>query len=1432
MGNSTALLLAPASGTDPRLLKSLDGNAVLVSQQAAGSRMFKTCTARLGHGGIVIVKFFRRLEGVDLSAHRDALAMQRQVLAQCPNVVPYSRIVEIESFVLLVRQHFAFNLTERFSTRPFLSSIEKRWIAYLLVKALCQMHAHKQVHGDIKSDNVLLTTWGWVVLADPAPFKPALLPSSQPQLFNFFFSATRKRCYLAPERIQSFSATPAEQPPPLKQALTDPEVGARVAARALAVAANVEPDEDDEVAAAFASAMQDNGLAAALAGGGMPADKDEVWASVKRSEHALAPSMDIFSLGVVLCELFLDGELGFGHAELLTLAQTGQSAALEHVIGKLPRGDLMRVVRSMTARDPAHRLRAQDYLDVCLGDLFPLCFETFLYPFMRSMITDDLRDSDSRIWLVVDNYGKIAHGLTGAPDVQGEALFAALAAKSPVAFKRAAASSSSASAAAASAATTAARPNQLAELVALIDALSRGEMPAAPSSSSSAQVPAKQTSRVLSHSPDSAAAATAPSEAGDSPLVIVVGLVSSCLQSARKPSSRRVALLLLERLAALADDDEVRLQRVTPFVVSSLADASPAVRRTSLYVLARVVDAIATFPPSDARVFAEYVLPAVYERARDESEMVRVALAEVLPTLANASKRFLELSQLLRVQQSAFRREPMVDGSYDADQRALHDSVEKIMARLADTNDGELTVKRALVSQVYPLCVFFGRERTDEFVLPWLISVANARSPALWPLRVALLQSIAAVGAFVGTGAVEQFLLPLVQDLLQDAEDLVVEAALRCVGSMVKLSLLRRQLVLQVCKSVLPVAFHPAQRLRGAVVRVLATCACALGYLDTQVELVPLLASSLEENSPFTILLGRSGVETEEAAVLERVLAEPLTREEFEHAVKQCRTVGHQIARDARLVQLRPLLLAKASTKVAAASATGSSVAPPSSSTSSSLQRLGPAAKPHTVLVSSARPPVPELDTLSRVMARYGLVTPLPQDAMQHPTRLASRLDALEVPALVIDLGAPAPSASADLTTMAADWRPRGVLVASLHGHSAAVNRVVASEDSILTASDDGAVKAWSTARIDQVACPAPRATFTLGARVVDLCVIKPTASVAAGTADGKVHLIRVERGESSSVVSRFELAGGALVGMAAADRVLLAATVNGEVHCLDPRAGTEAWTLALPRCTGLVRTLAVSADAQWVVLGSARGVLVLVDLRHRLAVAAWRQPSGRPVHRLHCSPSTEGRPLAFAAVGGNQLALVNLETGMQRYGFVALNSDPSPDDLVPLAAPYQAVALDSGYPTDDVGAVEAVDPCVRAMLCPCDVDQGSRGIGSPPTVVTAGSDATIRLWDVNEARRGSYVISGPAEASPSRWSTRDVVQKDKGGSGLLFLCRPSNSGAAAAMRKRMSFAPASPAHGDAVLDIQACSIVPIEGGHATHCLVSAGRDCVVKVWR
>lgn len=116
-----------------------------------------------------------------LKAYEEVLAAVRDLLTVngAPNVMPFRWFRETAHAAYLVRQHFHSNLLERLGTPPFLTLIEKKWFAFQLLQALKQCHDAGVCHGDVKIENVMLTSWGWLFLTDLANFKPAELPQAR-----------------------------------------------------------------------------------------------------------------------------------------------------------------------------------------------------------------------------------------------------------------------------------------------------------------------------------------------------------------------------------------------------------------------------------------------------------------------------------------------------------------------------------------------------------------------------------------------------------------------------------------------------------------------------------------------------------------------------------------------------------------------------------------------------------------------------------------------------------------------------------------------------------------------------------------------------------------------------------------------------------------------------------------------------------------------------------------------------------------------------------------------------------------------------------------------------------------------------------------------------------------------------------------------------
>ncbi len=74
------------------------------------------------------------------------------------------------------------------------------------MKCIEDCHEAQVIHGDIKTENCLVTSWNWLVLSDFASFKPTYIPDDDPTDFQFYFdSMNRRKCYLAPERFHKSS---------------------------------------------------------------------------------------------------------------------------------------------------------------------------------------------------------------------------------------------------------------------------------------------------------------------------------------------------------------------------------------------------------------------------------------------------------------------------------------------------------------------------------------------------------------------------------------------------------------------------------------------------------------------------------------------------------------------------------------------------------------------------------------------------------------------------------------------------------------------------------------------------------------------------------------------------------------------------------------------------------------------------------------------------------------------------------------------------------------------------------------------------------------------------------------------------------------------------------------------------------------------------
>ncbi|KAJ1678128.1 Serine/threonine-protein kinase, partial [Spiromyces aspiralis] len=182
------------------------GESLQYDKTLRSTRFMKTIRCFHPREGLLVVRIFTKPTYMKLRLHLDPyirrIKEQHSLVHDLENILSYPSVIETDRAVFLVRQYAQHNLYDRISTRPFLSDIEKKWIAFQILVGLRESHAVGACHGSIRTENVLLTSWNWVYLTDYAPYKPTYLPADDPAIFSYYFDTSMRRvCYVAPERF-------------------------------------------------------------------------------------------------------------------------------------------------------------------------------------------------------------------------------------------------------------------------------------------------------------------------------------------------------------------------------------------------------------------------------------------------------------------------------------------------------------------------------------------------------------------------------------------------------------------------------------------------------------------------------------------------------------------------------------------------------------------------------------------------------------------------------------------------------------------------------------------------------------------------------------------------------------------------------------------------------------------------------------------------------------------------------------------------------------------------------------------------------------------------------------------------------------------------------------------------------------------------------
>lgn len=923
-------------------------------------KFLKTIYCKCDEGHLV-VKIYRKfdpnesLSGAQVALRRISLAFS---IEQQPNVIPYAdyKLSLKYNVAFMVRQYFGSNLYDRICSRPFLTQIEKKWIAFQILRALEQSHSKGVCHGDIKQENIMVTSWNWVFLTDFAPFKPTYIPEDDPADYNYYFcaiDATRRACSVAPERFYGASSAmsggmAAGTPSSMNLKGPDAMMLSRMAD------SDVTVEEVEKQFLSMGIPTPSHAATPTSTSGSFPGSLPSFVRNPPKREGNLQESMDIFSAGCVIAEVFLGGKPLF---ELPTLLRyrMGDVEYLRNTLRKVGDPRLEELLLHMLQLDPNARSSASEYLARYTSShgLFPTYFESFLFRFLVLVLSRGGKVPDARIRLVCKYYGRLVREVTGVEDPVGEEFFKLrlregygsdrqlvmdlvaadghthVAQRVVEELDRKSSSKTDHRQAERENGTMARlehkkekegdmtnlsgtlqkkKINKLHEQYnaltqkkkqsLLLDYTSErqsgkadGEFETEQKEQDDYAEHAKRASANSANLPDAANMArkeklkssstrksSEPWSSDRNGIVIILSLVCSSIRHCEIPESKITAVYLIKSLGQFASD-EVRLQRLVPFLLELFEDPSAAVRALSLRTLTLLLSLIETFPLSDASIFPQYILPAMSSFPADPDEMVRIAFAECLPQLAATSRRFLEIAHAMKQRSLAASTASQTSvasmssrggndmasaapiylgsNSFDKELNRLHKMISRFVIQLAapDQKASSSLVKRALLVDITRLCVFFGRERTLDVVLPQLITFLNDRD---WELRGSFFDYIVGLCSFVGRVTVELYILPCIEQALFDVQEIVITKAVECLGGLCQLGLFQKNTsaLVEKAKMASALLLHPSWWIRDAVLKLMTYIAFQMGSVDANVFLGPLLRPFLKKSMVF--LLGEN----------------------------------------------------------------------------------------------------------------------------------------------------------------------------------------------------------------------------------------------------------------------------------------------------------------------------------------------------------------------------------------------------------------------------------------------------------------------------------------------------------------------------------------------------------------------------------------------
>ncbi|KAG2382637.1 hypothetical protein C9374_005217 [Naegleria lovaniensis] len=1399
MGNQLAV-----SGSVQELHLQDLAEGLVQDHPLGGGRLLKSVQCWTEEGMPVVVKVYLKREDdppLALAPHHAKLKILNEKLSlrNQPNVLSYNRMVETDKAGYLVRQYCYSNLADRISTRPFFSAIGKRWIAFQILQGLSQIHKLGLYHGDLKADNVILTAWDWVFLTDLAPFKPSRIPDDDPSFFSYYFDTSGRRiCLLAPERFCPTSQVSG--------------IGASASATPLA--------STKSLANAFVM-IDNNGLDQSMvinedtlsppSGSNQSSSESNSNNTSSNNTEEITEKMDIFSAGCVIAQLFLDGEALFDYSQLLAYRK-GDTEHFSKLMERVEDKDVREMITHMLDLDPNKRLSAEEYITKYTPTIFPIYFKYIHEKVMIQMLD---KNCDKRIQTIAEMYNSIIDELSEHSEISKSPSSQIV---SSTMIKTGQKSSDTLNAQNATEYTGYIQKNSLPELISDTKKFNHNSDDAenkekAPSSNNKIE---KLSERRKFNNGKKLGKSQTTHEG----IEIIATLLCSSVRNAQSVSVRVQGLDLMKKLADFSSN-YTKLERLIPYTCALLNDQAPLVKSKAIDTLTYILTKITAFPPSDSNLFNDYILPALKIICTDKSDLVRVTFAENLPLLAYQARRFLEMSQIIN---QNINNQVMIKGTYDSELNSLQD---EIGSRVLELSMDQCTVvKRSLLKNITPLCIFYGRRKTNDFVLPMVITFLNSRQ---WRLRHAFFEQIVGISIFVGPTSLKEFILPCIMQALYDVQEFVIDQALNGLVALCELGMFEKSTIVDIAKKVSYLLYHPNTWIRYNAIAFFSAASKQLGMADTSCFLLdilkPHLAQSIMIITEYSLLESLPQTTNEEVDKLEVILpylsqvATAILSKSWENN----NDGENQSSNDSGGVVQLNLPLFTHFTPIES---------PYISLQSSIAQNNQAPSKP-----SQSKQYNNEWNTFFSMSGKPKSKT---KDNDEFPKNITNPL----LKASTIG-----------------KWRPNGNLFGQSTEHKGSINEISV-HDSLywfVTGGNDGTVRLWDLTNTERDFAMNSKMTYTIiqgGGRVNSVAILNVSSPlIAACTDKGWIHVFSADLGTTMYTITISD-SGAIFVQSSTGSKtqeasinvvrplnignqpLLVCGNQNGMVVGIDPRAAREAfsWKSKEALEQGPISEICCGDNEPWVISSTKRGFLTLWDLRYQISVSNTRI-NDSAINRISICKnsvltSSFSSPSVYIASQNNDINLWNLETQQTLFRFRCSDTRKKSQ-----STPYTTPNIEQPYGSSDKFAIGEIKKIMK--------DRKQFSTEEPTFDINAlyvndydgcfysgSSDGIVRFWDVNKIDQ-SYVVSGASQQAFVYGAkkednctvfTEDVMSLQRTDQSLTS-STTSNRGKGGTFSQ-----PIATHHLDTITDIEVVS--GVSKGHFQPLLLTASRDGMLKVWK